>query len=257
LAGARNEMERLVFFGKGGIGKSTIASNLSALYGLAGKKVLHVGCDPKHDSSISLAPDGYVRTFMERLLQEGQPTERSALAMKGRFGVDLVEAGGPEPGVGCAGRGISLMLETFKEVRLLETSGYDVVVFDILGDVVCGGFATPLRAGFGEKVFIVVSEELMSLYAANNIAKAVRHYGPNGVALGGLVANLRDPKADRGTLERFAALINTKVLAYIPRDPAVREAEFRRKTVVEHAPRSKAVRALAALSAQVLKLKAK
>ncbi|MFA5141326.1 MAG: AAA family ATPase [Elusimicrobiota bacterium] len=247
-------MERLVFFGKGGIGKSTIAANLSALYALAGRRVLHVGCDPKHDSTMALAPNGYVSTFVEQALREGRSGAEVRPAA-GRFGVDLFEAGGPEPGVGCAGRGISLMLENFKETRLLEKGRYDIVIFDILGDVVCGGFATPLRQGFGQKVFIVVSEELMSLYAANNIAKAVRHYGPNGVVLGGLVANLRDPKADREPLERFARIIRTSIVAYIPRDEAVRKAEFLRKTVVAHAPRARATLALASLSKKILRLK--
>jgi nitrogenase iron protein NifH len=202
---------------------------------------------------MGLAPDGYVSTFVEQALREGR-SGAGIRPVTGRFGVDLFEAGGPEPGVGCAGRGISLMLESFKESGLLEKGRYDVAVFDILGDVVCGGFATPLRQGFGQKVFIVVSEELMSLYAANNIAKAVRHYGPNGVVLGGLVANLRDPKADREPLERFAGRIRTSVLAYIPRDEAVRKAEFLRKTVVAHAPRARVTKALAALSKKILAL---
>ncbi len=248
-------MESLVFFGKGGIGQSTICANLSALYGIGGKRVLHVGCDPKHDSTMAIAPEGYVRTFMEKFAANEIDTP-GGLTLKGRFGIDLVEAGGPEPGVGCAGRGISLMLETFKEHELIAKGGYDVALYDILGDVVCGGFATPLRAGFGKKVFIVVSEELMSLYAANNIAKAVLHYSPNGVVLGGLVANLRDSSVDRAPLERFAKLINTRILTYIPRDPAIREAEYKRKTVVEHAPKAPATKALAKLSALAYKLKA-
>jgi len=138
---------------------------------------------------------------------------------------------------------------------LLETGGYDVSVYDILGDVVCGGFATPLRAGFGNKVFIVCSEELMSIYAANNIAKAVRHYSPNGIRLAGLIANLRDAEVDRRPLERFAKLINTKIIQYLPRDPAVREAEFKRQTVVEHAPKAAVTRALARLANTAMRIK--
>ncbi|MFH2204902.1 MAG: AAA family ATPase [Elusimicrobiota bacterium] len=252
-------MESLVFFGKGGIGKSTICANLSALYGLSGRKVLHVGCDPKHDSTLAIAARSteYVRTFMEKIAANESITDSGKLVLRGRFGIDLVEAGGPEPGVGCAGRGISLMLETFKETRLLENGGYDICVYDILGDVVCGGFATPLRAGFGKKVFIVCSEELMSIYAANNIAKAVRHYSPNGIRLAGLIANLRDAEVDRRPLERFAKLINTRILQYVPRDPAVREAEFKRETVVEHAPKAPVTRALARLATTALRLKHK
>jgi len=200
--------------------------------------------------------DDVAQKTMEQLLEDGTPrlAEGRPLTLRGRFGVDIVEAGGPEPGVGCAGRGISLMLETFQARKLLENGRYEVVVFDILGDVVCGGFATPIRRGFGKKVFIVVSEELMSLYAANNIAKAVRSYRDGGVVLAGLVANVRDPEADPRPIARFAARIGTKVVASIPRDPAVREAEYRRRSVVEHAPRSPAAKALVRLSALALRL---
>ena len=249
-------MESLVFFGKGGIGKSTVCANLSALFALSGRRVLHVGCDPKHDSTVAIAEHGtnYVKTFMEKVADNDTMAAPSDIALKGRFGIDIIEAGGPQAGVGCAGRGISLMLETFKETELLKDGNYDVAMYDILGDVVCGGFATPLRAGFGRKIFIVCSEELMSIYAANNIAKAVRHYSANGIRLGGIIANIRDPQADLGPLCRFAARINTQVLQFIPRDPAVREAEFERKTVVEYAPQSKATEALARLALKILAL---
>lgn len=247
-------MEALVFFGKGGIGKSTICANLSALFALSGKNVLHVGCDPKHDSTIAIAKVGvdYVKTFMEKVADNDPMGKPEEIALKGRFGIDIIEAGGPAAGVGCAGRGISLMLETFKEAELLKEGRYDIAMYDILGDVVCGGFATPLRAGFGRKIFIVCSEELMSIYAANNIAKAVLHYSPNGIRLGGLIANIRDHNADLGPLVRFAGIINTHVLQFIPRDPAVRDAEFRRETVVEFAPKSRATKALASLAVRIL-----
>ena len=128
------------------------------------------------------------------------------------------------------------MLEIFNEAELLDESKYDVALYDVLGDVVCGGFAAPLRRGIGNKVVIVTSEELMAMYAANNIARAVVHYADNGIALAGLVVNIKDPEADRSVLERFAAQLNTTILAWIPRDPLIREAEFKRTTVVEMAP---------------------
>ena len=245
-------MDKIVFFGKGGIGKSTIASNISAVLASRGRRVLHVGCDPKRDSTIALAIDGELRTFAERRGSAKSLPSKDEIMSRGKFGIDCIEAGGPEPGVGCAGYGISRMLEAFAQMRLMESGAYDVAVFDILGDVVCGGFAAPLREGFADKVFIVTSEELASLYAANNIARAVRNYAPNGVRLGGLIANLRDPDADRAALERFAGLIGTKILTFIPRDPAVREAEFARKTLLEHAPRAKITRQLQELSGAVL-----
>lgn len=237
-------MEKIAIFGKGGIGKSTICVGLSVVYALQGRKVLHVGCDPKHDSTIGLLQGAEMPTFMEKMVkgsfgEQGRPPNADALYQRGRLGIDCVEAGGPDPGVGCAGRGISLMLETFDEARLLEKMKYDVCMFDVLGDVVCGGFAAPLRRGFAEKVLIVVSEELMSLYAANNIAKAVRNCSSNGVFLAGLVVNARSAGFSQARLARFAETLNTRILATIPRDPLVVEAEFSGGTsIVESHPDS-------------------
>ncbi|MBI4676592.1 MAG: AAA family ATPase [Elusimicrobia bacterium] len=253
-------MQKIVVFGKGGIGKSTIAASLSAVYALGGKKVIHVGCDPKHDSTVSLVDGALIETFMEKHarifgIRDHQALGAKDLLVKGRLGIDCIEAGGPEPGVGCAGRGISMMLEAFQELDVLESGAYDVGVFDVLGDVVCGGFAAPLRKGFAEKIVIVVSEELMALYAANNIAKSVRTYASNGVYLAGLVANLKvkDGKSDRKRIEKFAKAIGTSILEYIPRDPAVREAEFARdKTVVERSPKCPFAKSVRSLAAKIL-----
>jgi nitrogenase iron protein NifH len=250
-------VENIVIFGKGGIGKSTIAANLSTVFALQGRRVLHVGCDPKHDSTIGLVDGGLIETFMEKHarifgIRDHGELKASDLVVKGRLGIDCAEAGGPEPGVGCAGRGISLMLEAFQDLGVLNSGGYDIGVFDVLGDVVCGGFAAPLRKGFAEKIVIVVSEELMALYAANNIAKSVRTYASNGVYLAGLVANLKDGKVDRTRLKRFAATLGTKILEFVPRDPAVRQAEFARgKTVVERSPRCAFARSIKSLAAKI------
>ena len=258
----RRSMENIVVFGKGGIGKSTIAANLSAVYARKGSKVLHVGCDPKHDSTMSLVAGDPIETFMEKYGKVFGVKDRGALKAediltKGRHGIDCIEAGGPEPGVGCAGRGISLMLESFEELGIMKGGRYDIGMFDVLGDVVCGGFAAPLRKGFAEKIVIVVSEELMALYAANNIAKSVRTYSSNGVYLVGLVANLKDGETDRSRLNRFARIIGTRILEFVPRDPAVRKAEFARSgTTVERspdAPFSKSIRSLADKIAKVRK----
>ncbi|OGR90683.1 MAG: hypothetical protein A2V88_10545 [Elusimicrobia bacterium RBG_16_66_12] len=235
-------MEKIAVFGKGGIGKSTICVGLSVVYALQGRKVLHVGCDPKHDSTIGLLQGAEMPTFMEKMVkgsfaEPGNPPSADDLCQRGWLGIDCMEAGGPDPGVGCAGRGISLMLETFEEARLLEKKEYDVCMFDVLGDVVCGGFAAPLRRGFAEKILIVVSEEMMSLYAANNIAKAVRNCSSNGVFLAGLVVNARSGDCSLERLERFAKTLNTRILAVIPRDPLVVEAEFNGETsIVESHP---------------------
>ena len=176
------------------------------------------------------------------------------MLLRARSGIDCIEAGGPEPGVGCAGRGIARMLEFFQETDLLAKNRYDTVLFDLLGDIVCGGFATPLRRGFGQKVFIVVSDELMSLYAANNIARAVVSCSRNGVVLGGLVANLKDASADEKLVARFARLLHTKVVGTLRRDPALRRAEFKRLTIVEYAPKSPTTATLKRLAQAILKL---
>jgi nitrogenase iron protein len=245
-------MQRITIFGKGGIGKSTLAANLAAVYARQGKKVLLVGCDPKHDTTVSLTEGRPIKTVVEQsAFMNSSGQDLSGLLVRGRLGVDCVEAGGPEPGIGCAGRGISRTIELLNGAGILREGGYDVAIFDVLGDVVCGGFAAPLRQGFADKVVIVASEELMSLYAANNIARAVRNYSANGITLCGLVGNLRDPGADRKTVERFAAGIGTKVLAFLQREAAVREAEYKRTTVVEGAPRCEFSRRVAALAQQL------
>ena len=148
------------------------------------------------------------------------------------------------------------MLEALQDLGLLKSGGYDARIFDVLGDVVCGGFAAPLRKGFAEKIVIVTSEELMALYAANNIAKSVKTYASNGVYLAGLVANLKDGEVDRARIKRFAKILGTRILEFVPRDPAVREAEFARdRTVVERAPKSVFAKSLKSLAAKILAVK--
>ena len=232
-------MQKIAIFGKGGIGKSTFSANLAAAYARRGLRVLLVGCDPKHDTTLALTEGAPIRTAVEHsAFMDSGNTGAESLVVRGRLGVDCVEAGGPEPGIGCAGRGISRMIELLEDAGFLRGDRYDVALFDVLGDVVCGGFAAPLREGMADKVVIVTSEELMSLYAANNVARAVRNYSANGSSLIGLVANLRDPDADREAVARFAALIGTEVLGWLTRDPAVRRAEYARTTAVEAAPGS-------------------
>ena len=249
-------MEKIAIFGKGGSGKSTFAANLAAACARRGRRVLLVGCDPKHDTTVLLTDGRPIITVVERDAAGDAGREApERLVVRGRLGVDCIEAGGPEPGTGCAGRGISRMIEVFEETRLLERRRYDVVLFDVLGDVVCGDFAAPLRQGLADKVCILVSEELLALYAANNIARAVRTHASNGVALAGLVANLRDPAADRAEIARFARLLGTRVLTFAGREPLVRAAERRRRTVVELFPRSAFARRVAALADELLRFR--
>jgi len=171
---------------------------------------------------------------------------------RGRHGLDCVEAGGPDPGTGCAGRGVARTIEFLDEQGVLSNGVYDVVVFDVLGDVVCGGFAAPLRLGFARKVYIVVSEQPMSLYAANNITRAVRRYAANGVVLGGIIANSVLPDTDRDLLSRFADRLGTRIATFLPRDLDVIAAEKNRKTVVEWAPEAVFATSVKKLAAEAL-----
>ena len=231
-------MLKMVIYGKGGIGKSTVAACLSASWALHGKKVLHVGCDPKHDSTLVLLDGRKITTIAELLLAGMDRVESiNEFMVTGRLGIDCVEAGGPDPGIGCAGRGIARMFDIFEDVDLFARS-YDAALFDVLGDVVCGGFAGPLRQGYGDTVIIVVSEEFMSLYAANNVCRVVTRYQKNGAKLAGIVMNRRDNQVDPAPVQAFAERIGARILGILPRDPAIRSAEMAGKTVVEMFPES-------------------
>jgi nitrogenase iron protein NifH len=232
-------MQTLVVFGKGGVGKTTLSANLSASLAGSGHRVLHVGCDPKHDSTLALMDGAFVPAIAE-LTAAGASVSTEQLVARSRLGVDCIEAGGPTAGVGCGGRAVSRMVDIVTGAGLLSGDHYDAVVFDVLGDLICGGFTTPLRRGIADKVIIVASEELMALYAANNIAKAVAGFASTGTRLAGIVFVLKDNQTDRDVLSRFADRIGAPTLAFLPFDPMIRAAEYQQRTVVEHAPESAA-----------------
>lgn len=228
-------MKKIAFYGKGGIGKSTTAANVSAAFSEMGHKVCQIGCDPKNDSTRLLLGQICQQTVLDMVRDsEDGEVEIDQIVHSGFNGIKCVEAGGPEPGVGCAGRGIIVALE---KLRLLEAIDEDaLVLYDVLGDVVCGGFAVPIREGYASEIYIVSSGELMSLYAANNIAKGVQKFAARGkVKLGGVIGNCRNVPQEKALLEDFAAKLNTKLIAFIPRDRVVNQAEVRRKTVIEWA----------------------
>lgn len=226
----------LAFYGKGGVGKSTVVSNLTAAYAAMGRKVLQIGCDPKRDSSRNLVKVFPPITLMDLLSEGKSDLVPEDILMDGGENVDCIEVGGPKPGVGCAGRGLGRLFEELEEMEILERP-YDYVFYDVLGDVVCGGFAVPMRSGYAEEVYVVTSGEFMSLYAANNIARGIRNYALEGdVRMGGLIANVKDLEFDRELIEKFAARIGTHVVDFIEWDKAVYEAERRRQTVVRYAP---------------------
>jgi len=248
--------QRIAIYGKGGIGKSVVATSLSATFATKGMGGLHVGCEPNSDSAVRLM-DGYekVPTVLQMLGDDASAVSTEHILHKGRLGIDCCEAGGPPPGLGCGGRGVARTLEFLEDMEVMESGDYGAVVFDVLGDVVCGGFAAPLRQGFAEKVFIVLSEEPMSVYAANNISRAVEVYQANGICLGGLVINTRDNShAELEMLEAFAERLSTKVVGRIPRDHKIMEAERKGMTVVEYAPEAPAALAFEELAQAIIDL---
>ena len=231
-------MRQVAIYGKGGIGKSTTTQNTVAALATAGKKVMVVGCDPKADSTRLLLHGLCQKTVLDTLRDEGDDIDLDDILKPGFGETKCVESGGPEPGVGCAGRGI------ITSINLLESLGaytpdLDYVFYDVLGDVVCGGFAMPIREGKAEEIYIVASGELMALYAANNIAKGIQKYADNGkVRLGGIICNSRKVDNEYALLKAFAEELGSQLIHFVPRDNLVQRAEINKKTVIDFDPDS-------------------
>ena len=244
-------MIRIAFYGKGGIGKSTVAANVSAALTLGGRRVLHIGCDPKADSA-RLLTEMRIPTVLEQLAAKGKAVVREDLVFPGLHGVSCVESGGPQAGKGCAGLGITAMQEELDRLGILEEP-WDAVVYDVLGDVVCGGFAVPIRKRYAERVYVVASGEYMALYAANNILRCVRDCSTDGEArLGGLILNRCTDETDIRIGKRFAERTNCSLAAAIPVSREVRACDYRKKCVVSEYPESAAALALNGLVEQIL-----
>ncbi len=231
-------MKKIAIYGKGGIGKSTTVSNLSAALARSGKKVMQIGCDPKADSTRNLTGGKPISTVLD-LLRDKEDLTLEEIVYQGDLGVLCVESGGPVPGVGCAGRGIITAFEKLEELQAFEIYQPDVVIYDVLGDVVCGGFAMPIRGGYAEEVYIISSGEMMSLYAATNIAHAVKMFGKRKYAsLKGVILNAKNIENELELVEKAVKEIETELIFHIPRNPLVQQAEALGKTVVSAFPDS-------------------
>jgi nitrogenase iron protein NifH len=238
LTGRPAPVQRIAIYGKGGIGKSTIAANLSAAWADSGLRVMQIGCDPKADSTLPLIHGRRLTTILDAVRSGGE-VRLADIVSEGYGGALCVEAGGPTPGRGCAGRGITVAFEKLAELRAYEVFQPDVVLYDVLGDVVCGGFAVPMRRIHTDVVYVVTSGEMMALFAAGNIAQAVTTPGGGRHGrLGGLILNRRDVENERQQVERLAAELDTRIVFDLPRCPAVRQAEEAGRTLVEFAPES-------------------
>jgi len=229
-------MRQVAIYGKGGIGKSTTTQNLTAGLAEMGKKILIVGCDPKADSTRLVLGGLAQKTVLDTLREEGDDIDLSEILKVGYAGIKGVESGGPEPGVGCAGRGIITSINLLEQLGAYEAD-LDYVFYDVLGDVVCGGFAMPIREGKAQEIYIVCSGEMMALYAANNIAKGIAKYANSGgVRLGGLICNSRKVDKESELVEAVAKRLGTQMIHFVPRDNDVQRAEIHKRTVIDFSP---------------------
>ncbi|MBP5747943.1 MAG: nitrogenase iron protein [Treponema sp.] len=229
---------QIAIYGKGGIGKSTTTQNLTAGLAEMGKNIMVVGCDPKADSTRLLLGNLAQKTVLDTIRENGEDVELSDIMREGFGGIKCVESGGPEPGVGCAGRGIITSIGLLEE-QGAYTEDLDYVFYDVLGDVVCGGFAMPMREGKAKEIYIVASGEMMAMYAANNISKGIAKYAvKSGVRLGGIICNSRNVDREKDLLTAFAKELGTQLIYFVPRNNVVQRAEIHRQTVIQYDPKS-------------------
>lgn len=250
-------MRKIAIYGKGGIGKSTVTSNLSAALAERGLTVMQVGCDPKADSTKNLMGGRRIPTVLKCIRDKKDQVRLEDISFRGFKDIVCVESGGPTPGIGCAGRGIITAFEKLEELRAYDIFQPDIVFYDVLGDVVCGGFAMPIRDGYAEHVVIVTSGEMMALFAADNIAQAVHNFGKRGYAkLAGYILNSRNVEDEEALVNKAAAEAGTSVLFRVPRCPEIQEAEQQGKTVIEALPESDAAACFRALADRIMEVTA-
>ncbi|MCL6591142.1 MAG: nitrogenase iron protein [Firmicutes bacterium] len=231
-------MRKIAIYGKGGIGKSTTTQNTVAGLAEMGKKVMVVGCDPKADSTRLLLGGLAQKSVLDTLREEGEDIDLNYIMKEGFCKTLCVESGGPEPGVGCAGRGIITSINLLEQLGAYEEDKeLDYAFYDVLGDVVCGGFAMPIREGKAQEIYIVVSGEMMAMYAANNICKGIVKFAEaGGVRLGGLICNSRKVDNEQAMIEALAKRLGSQMIYFVPRDNMVQKAEINRKTVIDFDP---------------------
>lgn len=247
-------MIKLAIYGKGGIGKSTISCNLSAALAAKGLRVMQIGCDPKADSTSLLCGGERIPTVLHQEREKGKGIALADVVHESACGVICAESGGPVPGVGCAGRGVINALETLKKLGAYEIYQPDVVIYDVLGDVVCGGFSMPMRKGYADQVFVVTSGEKMAKYAAANICMALENFRGRGyAALGGLILNRRDTENEDAAVQELAADFDTEITGALDRSTEIQLAEAQGKPVVAAYPESHAAAQLRALADAVLR----
>ena len=246
-------MIKIAVYGKGGIGKSTTVSNVAAALAEQGLKVMQIGCDPKADSTLQLRHGDPIPTVLELYNQKKNEFQLEDMVRIGTNGVICVEAGGPTPGLGCAGRGIITALEKLKEKGAYETYQPDVVLYDVLGNVVCGGFSMPMRNGYADQVFIITSGENMAIHAAANIAMAVTNFKNRGYAsLGGIILNRREVQREEEKVEELADDFHTKVIGTLSHCELVTQAEEQKKILLECYPDSDMAQEYRLLARQIL-----
>ena len=246
-------MIKFAVYGKGGIGKSTISCNISAALAKKGYKVMQIGCDPKADSTSLLHGGDRIDTVLSLSREKGKSLTIEDIVHEGAYGVKCVEAGGPVPGLGCAGRGIINALETLEKLGAYEIYKPDIVIYDVLGDVVCGGFSMPMRKGYADKVFVVTSGEKMSIYAAANICMAVDNFKGRGYAsLGGIILNRRNIEGEDDAVSVLADVFSTSVIGTIDRSDDIQLAEKMGRTVSEVCPESRICSQLESVTDKIL-----
>jgi light-independent protochlorophyllide reductase subunit L len=216
-------------YGKGGIGKSTTSSNLSVAFSKIGKRVLQIGCDPKHDSTFTLTKRlvPTVIDVLESVEFHAEELRTEDFVFPGYNGVMCVEAGGPPAGTGCGGYVVGQTVKLLKEHHLLEDT--DVVIFDVLGDVVCGGFAAPLQ--HADRALIVTANDFDSIFAMNRIIGAIQAKSKNyNVRLGGVIANRSD---DTDQIDKFNDVVGLKTMARFPSLDVIRKSRLKKSTLFE------------------------